>query len=295
MTDQSPSPLVDVDWLAARLGDPGLVILDASWHMPAAGRDGEAEYAQEHLPGARFFDFDRKIRDCESPLPHMLPSAEAFAREVRALGVNSDSDVVCYDSQGIFSAPRAWWMFRAMGHRRVHVLDGGLPAWRGAGLPLEAGPGPSPAAGSFVARPDPTRLARLDDVRAAIGQPGQVIVDARSAGRFFGREPEPRAGLRGGHIPGSRNLPFSVLLANGRYLPEEALADLLAPLIPPHMPLDGQVICTCGSGVSACVIALAAELIGRTRVAVYDGSWTEWGGRADTPVSTAPDAGSCAA
>lgn len=277
-----PVPLVDVAWLQAHLADPDLIVLDASWHMPAAGRDGAAEFLAARIPGARFFDFDRSICDRASPLPHMLPTPDAFAEAVRRLGVSQHSRIVCYDSSGLFSAPRAWWMFRAMGHAEVAVLDGGLPAWQAAGLPIQSGPSASPATGDFVAHAQPAWVAALAEVTAALDDPGVRILDARSAGRFRGSDPEPRAGLRGGHMPGARSLPFGELLDQGRLLPAERLRQRFDALAPP----DARLLCTCGSGVSACVIALAAVAAGRRDLAVYDGSWTEWGGRPDTPVAT---------
>ncbi|PSJ44450.1 3-mercaptopyruvate sulfurtransferase [Zobellella endophytica] len=274
------SPLVDPNWLAAHLHDPDLVVLDASWHMPAANRDGKQEWRRQRIPGARFFDFDRQIKDQDNPLPHMLPDEASFSRALSALGVSNDRHIVIYDSSGIFSAPRAWWMFRAMGHDQVAVLDGGLPAWQTQGYALEC-TGPTPVIpGHFVARRQPRWVADAEQVAAALIDPRARVLDARSRERFSGEAADPRPGVRPGHMPGALCLPFGELLAEGRLLPKAQLEQKLAPLLRE----DQRLLCSCGSGVTAAILALAATLIGHPDVAVYDGSWAEWGGSATLPV-----------
>lgn len=276
-----PAPLVDADWLRAACEQPDVVVLDASWHMPATRRDGAAEFELGHIPGAAFFSIDG-IADPDSPLPHMVPSAEAFATAVGALGVGTGDHVVCYASDGIGTAPRAWWMFRLFGHERVSVLDGGLPAWTAAGGSLLKGPA-AVAPRTFRAALDPTRIRDLAAVRANLATAAELLVDARSAGRFAGTEPEPRPGLRGGHVPGSASLPYQTLLDGPRMLPPDALRARLAAA---GVTGDQRPVFTCGSGVSACTLALGLTLTGRDDWAVYDGSWSEWGGRADVPVAS---------
>lgn len=272
------SSLVSVDWLVRHLDDPRVRVVDASWHMPSANRNAAAEFEQGHIPGAAFFDIDR-IADPDAELPHTLPSAADFARAVGALGIDNGSHVVVYDSRGLFSAPRAWWMFRVFGHEAVGILDGGLPAWTQAGQPLEAGQ-PSIQPQVFSARFQADRVWSLDDMRQNLESAEAAMLDARPEGRFAGRDPEPRPGLRSGHIPGARNLPVDRLIdpATGRMNGTDVLADLFAET-------QGRpVVCSCGSGVTACALAFGLHRLGRDDVAVYDGSWTEWGGRGDTPV-----------
>jgi thiosulfate/3-mercaptopyruvate sulfurtransferase len=277
-------PLVSTDWLAERLDDPRVVILDASWHMPAEARDPRAEYVQGHIPGAVFFDIDQ-ISDHASDLPHMLASPQDFATAVRRLGVQPDSQVVVYDTVGVFSAPRAWWNFRAMGHEATFVLDGGLPKWTSELHPVETG-WREPAHGEFKAHPRPDLVRDLAQVRQLVEAGGEQLVDARSAVRFRGEAPEPRASLRAGHMPGALNVPWSLVVqANGTLAAPEAL---LTAFSAAGVDLSAPIVTTCGSGISAALLALGLARIGRDDVAVYDGSWTEWGGQPDTPVATGP-------
>ena len=276
----SASPLVSAEWLRDAYERPDVVVLDASWHMPATRRDGASEFQLGHIPGSAFFSIDG-IADPDSTLPHMVPTAEAFAAAVGGLGASAGDHVVCYATDGIGTAPRAWWMFRLFGHERVSVLDGGLPAWTAGGGNLVKGPArPRPRA--FQATLDPARIRDLAAVRANLQAATELVVDARSAGRFAGTEAEPRPGLRGGHIPGSVNLPYQTLLDGPRMLPPEALR---ARLDTAGVASDRPPVFTCGSGVSACTLALGLTLTGRDDWAVYDGSWSEWGGREDVPVT----------
>jgi thiosulfate/3-mercaptopyruvate sulfurtransferase len=277
-------PLVSTQWLSERLEDADTAVLDATWFMPGTARDAGAEYAEHHIPGAAFFDID-KVCDPASELPHMLASPADFAVAARRLGVNQGSLVVIYDAQGLFSAPRLWWNFRAMGHARAVVLDGGLVKWRAEGRPLESG-WRRPIHGDFKSRLDASLIRELNGVRTAIATGSEQILDARPAERFTGAAPEPRAGLRPGHMPGAVNLPWSNLVApDGTLLTADELRTTLEAA---GIDLDGPITTTCGSGISASLLALALARVGRRDVAVYDGSWSEWGGRADTPVVEGP-------
>lgn len=281
--DSFPTPLVSTDWLAEHLDDPRVKVIDATWHMPSTGRDARAEYESAHIPGAVFCDIGW-ISDETSPLPHTLPSADVFAQRIGSLGISSDDVVVVYDSSGQnFSAPRVWWQFRAFGHEKVAVLDGGLKKWQAEGRATTAEvPSPTPAV--FNATLVTERVRDLSEMKQNLSASSEQVVDARSPGRFAGSEPEPRAGVRSGHIPDSVNVHYARLVQeDGTMRSPDALREIMRES---GLDVTRPIVASCGSGVTACAVLLALDVLDAPEIAVYDGSWTEWGGAADTPVQT---------
>lgn len=277
-----PKTLVSTEWLAKHIKDPDLRILDASWYLPDANRDPKAEYDAAHIPGARFFDID-DISDARSDLPHMAPPVEKFMSRMRAMGVGDGHQVVVYDGAGIMSAPRVWWLFRLMGHENVAVLDGGFPKWQAEGRAVEDMP-PVVKDRHLTVRFQNHLVRDVTQVSQASKLGDAQIVDARSAARFRGDAPEPREGLRAGHIPGSRNVPFNTLLNDDNTL--KSPADSRAVFEAAGIDLSRPMITTCGSGITASVLALALERIGVDAWSLYDGSWAEWGMFPTVPVAT---------
>ncbi len=281
MPSSDPGCLVSTDWLNTHLSAPDVKVVDGSWHVPAAGRDPQAEFRDEHIPGTVFFDIE-DISDSRSPLPHMAPSPEKFAARVRRLGLGDGNRIVVYDTSGMFSAARVWWLFRLMGHEDVAVLDGGLPKWKAEGRQLDDLPR-APRARHFTPRRDMTIIRDVTEVARAIKLGTEQVVDARSSGRFSGAEAEHRTGLRAGHIPGSKNVFYGDLLDYGVMKDPSALRAVFEQA---GVDLDLPVITTCGSGVTAAILALALKRVGHKDWSLYDGSWCEWGSFEELPVAT---------
>jgi thiosulfate/3-mercaptopyruvate sulfurtransferase len=281
MPPGSMPPLVTTEWLRGELGATDLRIYDASWYLPTEGRDARALYREMHIPGAQLFDIDA-IADTDSTLPHMVPGTARFERLAGALGIGNDTRVVFYDQKGVYSAPRAWWLMQLFGHTRCAVLDGGLPAWRRAGGAWVAGESLPASPATFRAQLNVRLLRGLGDMLANLQTHEELVLDARSSERFEARVPEPRAGLRGGHIPDSRNLPFTELLTDAQTLKSpEQLRERFARS---GVQARSRVVTSCGSGLSAAVLNLGLQVAGFAPAALYDGSWSEWGARSDTPV-----------
>jgi thiosulfate/3-mercaptopyruvate sulfurtransferase len=275
-------PLVGTDWLAAHLNEPNLRVADASWYLPAAGRHARAEYEAAHIPGAVFFDIDA-ISDAKTDLPHMMPDPAAFASSMKKLGIGDGDTVVFYDGAGLYSSPRALWMMLAMGHKKAAVLDGGLPKWRREGRAIDSA-SPRIPQRHFIARPDAKTLRDFAAMTANLASRAEQVVDARSPARFRGEEQEPRANVKPGHIPGSANVYYSEVVA-----PDGTLRspDELRRIFERHgVDLEKPIVTSCGSGVTAAILSLALSVAGAKRTALYDGSWSEWGARADAPIET---------
>lgn len=302
-TGKGTDPVVSPEWLHSHLGDPNIKVVDASWYMPGDKRNPFEEYKASHIPGALFFDVDGVV-DPTSNLPHMLPTESAFSAAVSSLGIRNTDTIVVYDGKGIFSVARVWWMFRTFGHDNVLVLDGGLPQWCAAGFNIEGNTsdellgriekasesvrkvyqGQQVETPSFRASFQPERVWSVDQVKSNIEDKKHVLIDARSKARFDGVAPEPRKGIRGGHVPGSKCVPFNEVLKDGATLLETK--ELRSKFEEAGVSLTSPIVTSCGTGVTACVLALALHRLGKDDVAVYDGSWTEWGGLPDTPVAT---------
>ncbi|MCD2176011.1 3-mercaptopyruvate sulfurtransferase [Rhizobium sp. C4] len=281
MTADKSRFVVEADWVEKQLGAPEFKIVDAAWYLPAQNRNGAEEYAAGHIPGSVFFDQDA-IADHSTGLPHSIPSPDVFATEVGKLGISESDTIVVYDGPGFFSAPRVWWLFRLMGAEKVYVLNGGLDGWKRDGRPLETDL-PEPAPATFTPNFKADKVTTFDAMKDIVASGSKQIADARGAGRFTAEEPEPRAGMRGGHMPGAKNLPISVFSEAGRF---KSLSEIKDTIEKAGIDLSKPVVTSCGSGVTAAVITLALTSLGHDDNSLYDGSWSEWGSKSDTPIVT---------